>query len=239
MPPPKQAQAASATSSVLKSPTVLRLEDGTFYGFEGCNSHSGCCEGSCTHVWNYAYALPFLFPQLERSMREAEYRYTMGEGGGMNFRLQLPLGSPRLVEFRPCVDGQFGGVIKVYREWKISGDSKWLKELWPAVQKSLSFAWSAENLDMWDLDKDGVLEGRQHNTLDAELFGPSSWLNGYYLAALKAAAEMADHLGENQPGAAHGATRQVNVVPFSRVPVVGTILAHGRDDDPVGQPHSA
>ena len=189
--------AISANISILKSPTVLRLEDSTFYGWEGCHAEAGCCEGSCTHVWNYAYALPFLFPQLERSMREAEYRYNMGDDGGMTFRLQLPLGSPRWA-FRPCVDGQFGGVIKVYREWKISGDSKWLAELWPAVKKSLSFAWSPENVDRWDADKDGVLEGRQHNTLDAELFGPSSWLNGYYLAALKAAAEMADFLGESE-----------------------------------------
>jgi non-lysosomal glucosylceramidase len=33
-----------------------------------------------------------------------------------------------------------------------------------------------------------------------ELFGPNSWLTGFYLAALKAGAEMADHLGE--PGTA-------------------------------------
>ena len=68
--------AISANLSVLKSPTVLRLQDGTFYGFEGCHPDEGCCEGSCTHVWNYAYALPFLFPRLERSMREADYRTT-------------------------------------------------------------------------------------------------------------------------------------------------------------------
>ena len=38
--------------------------------------------------------------------------------------------------------------------------------------------------DAWDLDGDGVLEGRQHHTLDMELFGPSSWLEGFYLLAL-------------------------------------------------------
>jgi uncharacterized protein (DUF608 family) len=41
-----------------------------------------------------------------------------------------------------------------------------------------------------------ALEGRQHHTLDMELFGPNSWLTGFYLAALKAGAEMADHLGD-------------------------------------------
>ena len=40
-------------------------------------------------------------------------------------------------------------------------------------------------------------EGRQHHTLDMELFGPSSWLEGFYLAALKAGSEMANYLGHN------------------------------------------
>ena len=55
----------SANLAVLKTPTVMRLEDGSFYGWEGLHETAGSCEGSCTHVWNYAYALPFLFPKLE------------------------------------------------------------------------------------------------------------------------------------------------------------------------------
>ena len=70
----------------------MRLEDGTFYGFEGCHCTCGCCEGSCTHVWNYAQALPFLFPRLARSMREVDFAYNQTSTGGMPFRLQLPLG---------------------------------------------------------------------------------------------------------------------------------------------------
>ena len=54
--------AAAANLSILKSPTTLRLEDGTFYGWEGCHPAAGSCEGSCTHVWNYQQALPFLYP---------------------------------------------------------------------------------------------------------------------------------------------------------------------------------
>jgi uncharacterized protein (DUF608 family) len=60
--------------SILKTPTCVRLEDGGFYGFEGCNTGSGCCEGTCTHVWNYAQALPYLFPHLERTLSENELR---------------------------------------------------------------------------------------------------------------------------------------------------------------------
>ena len=60
--------AVSANLSTLKSPAVLRLRDGTFL-VEGCEVNSGSCEGSCTHVWNYQQALPFLFLALERGMR--------------------------------------------------------------------------------------------------------------------------------------------------------------------------
>lgn len=186
--------AVSANISILKTPTCLRLEDGSFYGWEGCHCQSGCCDGSCTHVWNYAYALPFLFPALERSMRDLDYRYNLRPDGGMPFRLQLPLGRERSA-FRPCADGQFGGVLKVYRDWKICGDTEWLKRLWPAVRQSIEFAWAPTNEDRWDPDKTGVLQGRQHHTLDMELFGPNAWLTGFYLAALKAGAEMAEACG--------------------------------------------
>ena len=192
--------AVSANISILKSPTALRLEDGTFYGWEGLHPDEGCCEGSCTHVWNYQQALPFLFPALERSMRTADYHYNLLENGAMPFRLQLPLGSEPST-FRPCADGQFGGVMKAYRDWKISGDDGWLVDIWPAVKKSLEYAWSEENIDRWDPDKSGVLTGRQHHTLDMELFGPNSWLTGFYLGALKAASEMAAHLGEGDTAA--------------------------------------
>jgi uncharacterized protein (DUF608 family) len=189
--------AVSANISILKSPTVMRLTDGSFYGFEGCHCQEGCCEGSCSHVWNYAYALPFLFPSLERSMRDLEYGFSMREDGKVDFRLQLPVGRDPS-DWRPCADGQFGGIIKVYREWKISGDDEWLRTIWPLVKKSLEFAWSPTNEEKWDLDKDGVLEGRQHHTLDMELFGPNAFLTGFYLAALKAGAEIATHFGETE-----------------------------------------
>lgn len=188
-------EAAADTLSVLKSPTVLRLQDGSIYGWEGVHELAGSCEGTCEHVWNYAYALCYLFPRLERSMRRLDYKYNLMENGGMRFRLTLPLGREGGWNM-PCVDGQMGGVIKTYRDWKLSGDDAFLKELWPMLKKSLEFAWSPENPCRWDADKDGVLEGRQHHTLDMELFGPSSWLEGFYLAALKAGAEIAEYLGE-------------------------------------------
>ncbi len=196
--------AASANLSVLKSPTVLRLEDGSFYGWEGVHELEGSCEGTCQHVWNYAYAMCFLFPELERSIRDMEFRYSTDEDGRMGFRIMLPLGR-EMTGRRACVDGQMGAVLKCYREWKISGDTKWLRDRWDTIQKVLEYAWDERNPDCWDRDKDGVLEGRQHHTLDMELFGPSAWLEGMYLAALKAAAEMAAFLGDTEKEKEYGA----------------------------------
>jgi uncharacterized protein (DUF608 family) len=191
-------EAVAANLSVLKTAVVTRLEDGTFYGFEGAHAQAGCCEGSCTHVWNYTQAAPFLFPALERSMRAADFDYNQRADGYMRFRLPLPaaLTTEEYWGFHPCADGQFGNVLKAYADWKISGDTGWLKQHWQAVQRAIEFAWAPTNEYRWDPEKTGVLTGRMHHTLDMELFGPSSWLNGFYLSALKAGAEMAEALGE-------------------------------------------
>jgi len=195
--PPEALEAVSANLSVIKSPTCLRLTDGSLYGFEGCHCDSGCCEGSCTHVWSYTYSIPFLFPRLERSMRSLEFAYNMNPDGGMSFRLMLPLGRSRM-QFRPCVDGQYATVMRVWREYKISGDKAWLKKLWPEIKRSIEFAWSPENGDKWDPNKDGILEGRQHHTLDMELFGENAWLSGLYLGGLKAGANIARELNDEE-----------------------------------------
>lgn len=187
--------AVSANLSVIKTPTALRLEDGTFWGWEGCMERDGSCFGSCQHVWNYAYAMPYLFPRLERSMREATMKYAMLDNGATTFRIDLPPKKVSSVE-RSCVDGQMGEVIKCYREWKLSGNTQWLRDNSESIFKMLEYAWSKENPDKWDADMDGVLEGRQHHTLDMELFGPSSWLQGFYLLALDCGAKMAEALGD-------------------------------------------
>jgi len=70
--PPYILDAVSANLAILKSPTVLRQENGNLWGWEGCFPDTGCCHGSCTHVWNYAQAFPNLYPQLERTLRDLE-----------------------------------------------------------------------------------------------------------------------------------------------------------------------
>jgi non-lysosomal glucosylceramidase len=186
-------EAVSATSSILKSPTCLRLTGGEFWGWEGCNDADGCCAGTCTHVWNYQQMLPFLFPRLERGIRETDYAHNLHDNGHMSFRMPLPLGTPGSASYHAAADGQLGGIMKVYRDWRISGDDAWLARLWPSVKRSLQFAWVA-----WDRDRDGVMEAPQHNTYDIEFWGPNTMCGSFYLGALRAAEEMARALGDGQ-----------------------------------------
>ena len=65
-----------------------------------------------------------------------------------------------------------------------------------SVKRAIEYAWSPENPDRWDPDETGILSGRQHQTLDMELFEPNSWLGSMYVAALLAAAEMAAAMGD-------------------------------------------
>lgn len=197
--PPASLEGAAATLSVLVSPTVLRLPDGALWGWEGVAKKVGSCEGSCQHVWNYEQATALLFPDLARSMREQQFRFNFDPDGGLLFRQPLPPGvrARRSPWFRPCVDGTMGEVLKTFREWRVSGDTAWLRSVWPAAKKALAYAWSPANPDRWDPDESGVLTGRQHHTLDMELFGATAWLEGLYLAALRAASQMARTVGDD------------------------------------------
>lgn len=203
--PPAMLNGIVRNLAILKSPTCLRLEDGTFYGWEGTGAFWGSCEGSCTHVWNYAQAPAFLFPALERSMRESHLKFGVDEYGGSHFRLKLPLGIKAQADWfctdgedcqHPCADGQFGEVMKVFRDWKISGDSDWLKARYPIIRQMISYAWNEHNPDHWDPEMTGILIGRQHHTLDMQLFGANSWLTGFYHGALLAGAVIAEVCGD-------------------------------------------
>ncbi len=200
--------AVSSQASSLKTNLVLRTEDGKFFGFEGLTDDSGCCPMNCTHVWNYEQTLAYLFPSLERSMRETDFLHNTFDNGYQVFRTLMPLGDYWWT-FKPCADGQMGNIVRAYREWKLSGDTEWLKKLWPKVKAALEFAWKGvgeadkkfdwqkERLLLpWDPDKNGVMEGEQHNTYDIEFYGPNTMTGSLYLAALKACAEMASAVGE-------------------------------------------
>jgi non-lysosomal glucosylceramidase len=190
--------ALSANIVPLRSHTCFWTEDGRFYGWEGCFDDFGCCAGTCTHVWSYAYTLAYLFPSLERSMRETEFLIETEDDGYMTFRTFKTFGEKfewpsewGLQKPEPASDGQMGCILRVYREWQLCGDKKWLESLWDATKRAMFFA-----SNHWDENNDGVLEGKQHNTYDIDFYGPNPLSSIYYLAALRAVEELAKVMNE-------------------------------------------
>ena len=187
-------EAALFNLSTLRSQTVFRIKDGHMMGWEGVMDEFGSCFGSCTHVWNYEVATPFLFGELAQTMRDVEFGYSTDSIGLMSFRTELPLTTAKR-NGKAAADGQMGTIMKFYREWQLSGDNNFLKKNWPNVKKALSFAWVKGG---WDGDMDGVMEGCQHNTMDVEYYGPNPQMEFWYLGALRAGEEMAKYLGDHE-----------------------------------------
>ncbi len=192
-------EAALSNLAVLKSPTVFRVPTGHLLGWEGVQDRAGSCRGSCTHVWNYENAVACLFPDLARSMRDVEFNYALDmKDGAMEFRARLPLGvKPGKIV---AADGQMGCIMKAYRDWKICGDDQWLVDIWPKVKRALEFAWIPADKwtwnakwrkGGWDVEKSGLMDGEQHNTMDVNYYGPNAQMGFWYLGALRAAEEMA------------------------------------------------
>ncbi len=186
--PPEVMEAVAANLTIIKSPTVLRQYDGRLWSWEGCGDDWGCCSGSCTHVWNYAQAIPHLFPSLERSLRNTEFCENQDKEGHQGFRANLPI-SPLKHDFYAAADGQLGGIMKVYRDWRISGDSEWLGKIFPAVRKSMDYC-----ITTWDPRSTGLVEEPHHNTYDIEFWGPDPMCSSFYLGALRAMIEMGNYL---------------------------------------------
>ncbi|GAB3610724.1 non-lysosomal glucosylceramidase [Humibacter ginsengiterrae] len=192
--PAEAVDAVTSTLVAARSTTCFRIADGTpegrFAAWEGSFDHAGSCEGTCTHVWNYSQTLAALFPTLERNARRNEFLNETLPDGRMRFRTNSVFDAEPL-EFHPAVDGQMGTIVRLYREWRFSGDDDFLRELWPAAKRALDFAFTA-----WDSNGDGVLDSQQHNTYDIEFYGENSLANSMFIAALAAAARMAEHLGD-------------------------------------------
>lgn len=190
--PPVIKDAALSNVCNLRTQTCFRTRDGRFFAWEGCGDRAGCCTGSCTHVWNYESATAFLFGGIARNMRDTEFGPSMHNSGLMSFRVGLPI-SMGNEWVAGAADGQMGCLIKLYRDWKLSGDEKMLKKLWPNARKAIEFCWLPGG---WDGDKDGVMEGCQHNTMDVEYYGPNAQMCCWYLGALRAGEELARHVGD-------------------------------------------
>jgi hypothetical protein len=133
-----------------------------------------------------------LFPDLERSLRETEFFYSQDARGHQVFRADLPIRPLIDHAFHAAADGQLGGIMKVYRDWRISGATDWLSRYWPQVRQSLQYC-----IDTWDPDHEGWLVEPHHNTYDIEFWGPDGMCTSIYLGALVAAVRMGNALGED------------------------------------------
>lgn len=83
-------------------------------------------------------------------------------------------------------------VLQVYRDYKLTGDRKFLREAWPAVEQAMEY------MMRYDRDGDGLIEndGIPDQTYDAwSVEGPSAYTGCLWLASLLAAAAMARLVG--------------------------------------------
>ncbi len=167
-------------TSILATNTCYWFGNGRFYAWEGV----GCCEGTCTHVWHYAHAVGRLFPLFERRLRElVDYGVAFDpQTGRIRFRAEH--------NDHWAADGQAGVILRTCREHQMSADAQFLTRVWPRAKKALQFLMGK------DAGPDGLLDGPQHNTLDADWWGHIAWLSGLYLSALRAGEEMAREVGD-------------------------------------------
>ena len=106
------------------------------------------------------------FPQLERTLRDQELVRSMDERGHVNFRGALPDG-PVEHSFHAAADGQLGGIMKVYRDWQISGDTRVAASAFIRWPSAASISASARGTPIIA----AALFEPHHNTYDIEFWG--------------------------------------------------------------------
>lgn len=177
-------------ASTLAADNVAIWENGRMYAFEGV----AFCFGTCGHVQNFATAASRLFPELERSVRLLQ---DLGpafdpDTGRVNFRGHD--GPDPRAGHAYASDAQSGYVLKFYREHLMSPDRSFLDRTWPQVRKIMGWQIFRDGAGR-GLEPNGVLEDLQ-TFWDPMWFGPNPYNNTLYLAALRAAEEMARLEGE-------------------------------------------
>lgn len=164
----------------LATANTYRFANNRFWGWEGVNA----CEGTCTHVWQYAQAMGRIFPSLERDARQrTDLGIAMQESGGIIFRAEY--------ESRPAIDGQAGTILRIYREHQMNVDDTFLRNNWSNIKKAVSFMLAQ------DKNGDGMTDTPMENTLDAVWEGEIAWIVGLCIAAAKAAQLMAEEMHDD------------------------------------------
>jgi len=170
---------------------VFRIANGDVYGWEGSN---GCCTPTCTHVWGYEQSLARLFPDLEQDMRRIDFKRQQRPDGGVNNRTDVP-SPPHPSGEQPFADGHASCILKAYREALNHPDDSFLNEYWPHINRAVEYL-IARDAKTSGGQPGGILQDDQWNTYDEALHGVTTFISGYYLAALLAGEAWARRLGQ-------------------------------------------
>ena len=170
-----------ANLSTLVTPTCFRTADGEFHGFEGCQRSER-----------------LLLRQLHARL-ELRDRHAASSSRRWRARCARPLSATRTDDAgRACTSGRCcrtatdrSATPPPTGRWARSSRRIWTGSSratrngcashWPQVKRALEFSWIPGG---WDADRDGVMEGVQHNTYDVEFYGPNPLCGIYYLGAL-------------------------------------------------------
>jgi uncharacterized protein (DUF608 family) len=184
--------AMTANSAIIRHiGVVFRIANGDIFGWEGSN---GSCDPTCTHVWGYEQSLARLFPGLEREMRRIDYLHQQNADGGINNRTSVPSPMHPTGE-HPFTDGHASCILKAYREALNSPDDSFFNEYWPHVKKAVEYLIARDAQGAGGQAR-GILQDDQWNTYDEALHGVTTFISGYYLAALRAGEEWARRMND-------------------------------------------
>ncbi|MDP4213698.1 MAG: GH116 family glycosyl hydrolase [Bacteroidota bacterium] len=179
--------------STLACGNIEVWENGRMYGYEGI----GFCPGSTGHVYNFVVPISKLFPELERSerlMQDLNDSVGFSSSGRINFRGHD--GASPDAENAYASDAQCGYVLKLYREHLMSPDRHFLDSVWDKAKRVIGYLLFRDGGGI-GLEPNGVLEDLQ-TFWDPMWYGPNPYNNSLYLAALRAAEEMARIEGEEK-----------------------------------------
>jgi len=170
---------------------VFRIASGDVYAWEGSN---GSCQPTCTHVWGYEQSLARLFPDLEREMRRIDFTHQQEPDGGIHNRTEVP-SPPHPSGEKPFADGHASCILKAYREGLNSSDETFFKGYWSSVKQAVEYLINRDAKTTGG-QPSGVLRDDQWNTYDEALHGVTTFISGYYLAALRAGEEWARRVND-------------------------------------------
>jgi len=180
----------SAPLSSIRAPTCFWTREGEFHGFEGCHGaptwrrDGGCCPLDSTIVWYFVFSLAHLFPTLERSMLETDFRLQQ-ESGLLHHRKVIPDYLPQIQYgdlMPPGLDGMLGIILKIYRYYLITADREFLDSTWSLIEQLMNYIFREKDKEM-----KGIIESDQPNTYDCfncTLGGINTFIGSLYLTTL-------------------------------------------------------